>query len=1070
MAPFSKLKKTFEDAFPKNKRSFKDESLKQSEKKYRRLVESAHEGIVMADENDILTFVNKRFASSLGYSIKELIGKNVRELANEESVQMIKQETKKRLRGIKSTYEITLIHKQGNEIHFAVSVSPILDKQGNFVGSFGVFANITDLTNAKQQLERRLHFQKTVSKCVSVLAEASAKSFDKKIQAVLRSVLKLTGVDLIYIYELDHEDPPISVKQLFFSAAPNKKHKTLKSKIRTQDLPPGFLNSLVNNEVYGMLHETVSPSLIKTFSFSSKTKSVMILPIFSKKKLWGFIGFNHMSDYAFHYSDVHFFKAIVASIGTTVDRLESERRLKERENRYRDLFDNISSGVVVYDSANGGKDFIIKNVNKASERVDNIKKEDVIGHNVMHLFPNTEKYGLLSVFQRVWRTGKPEHIAPWYYEDKCRSGWREHYVYKLGSGEIISSFIDVTKRKRAEIALSESENKYRSMVDQSMMGVLLVHDEKVSFANREMAKIFGYASPSEMIGRPIRDFFAPSSLDCVKGMLRALMQGRKKSELSEFVAVKKNGKKIYIQSLTKMISVNGKQMVQSFVRDITENKQMELKLNERVHQINVLYRIYSHFRIIQPINQTYAKIVEDIYSGLADKDYVKCRIVADDKIHQYPRNKKVIKESIREPLIVDGIRRGHIEVGFTRKPSTEAIRMQLKDQKKLIANVARTLSKFMFTHEIVDRHKKIVNKAFTALFIAHKGKILYTNPRFLKMFKCRESDVIGADVSKFLPKCCTELSSADGRLRDCKGVCTNGQEIYLVIAVQKITYQGKASSLVRINDVTDLKQAQLKLKNFNKELKESVAQKTKHLEEANKRLQSINQLKDEFIAVTSHELRSPLTSIRGFLSFLVENESLEAFPEHLRQYLLKAYSTTESLNYLINNILDVSRLDMGRFELQKSPNDLVALTRSIVDSLSFQTQEKRLTLKFVDQTGPQGLTFNFDAIRISQVLRNLLDNSIKFSKRDKTVQVTVSRKDPYAVITVYDQGVGIPQAKINQIFDKFVQLKAINTNHRGGVGLGLFIVKRIVELHGGKISASKNKPTGLIMTIKLPLE
>ena len=188
-----------------------------------------------------------------------------------------------------------------------------------------------------------------------------------------------------------------------------------------------------------------------------------------------------------------------------------------------------------------------------------------------------------------------------------------------------------------------------------------------------------------------------------------------------------------------------------------------------------------------------------------------------------------------------------------------------------------------------------------------------------------------------------------------------------------------------------------------------------------------------------------------------------------REYLIRAYSTTDSLNYLINNILDVSRLDMGRFELQKQEICIVKLTRNILDSLSFQMHERRLVLEFENQTGQDSLFFSFDSIRMSQVLRNILDNSIKFTKRGKKIRVTIKRENEEVIITIADQGVGIPRAKLEQIFDKFMQVKTTQTKYKGGVGLGLFIAKRIVELHEGRITASKNSDGGTTISIHLPL-
>ena len=140
-----------------------------------------------------------------------------------------------------------------------------------------------------------------------------------------------------------------------------------------------------------------------------------------------------------------------------------ENTLQEGERKFRELFDHMRSGVAIYEPSRGGKDFIFKNLNKAGERIDKVNREDIIGKCVTEVFPNVKEFGLFEVFQRVWKTAKPEYFPATLYKDERNSGWRENYVYKLPSGEIVAIYDDVTARKRAEEALEESEAHYRKM-------------------------------------------------------------------------------------------------------------------------------------------------------------------------------------------------------------------------------------------------------------------------------------------------------------------------------------------------------------------------------------------------------------------------------------------------------------------------------------------------------------------------------------------------------------------------------------------------------------------------------
>ncbi len=138
------------------------------------------------------------------------------------------------------------------------------------------------------------------------------------------------------------------------------------------------------------------------------------------------------------------------------ERKRIETSLIQSEERYRQLFENMSSGVAVYEAVNEGEDFVFKDFNKSGEKIDNVKRENIIGKKVSQVFPGVKVFGLFKVFQRVWRTGKPEHYPVSLYRDNRLRGWRDNYVYKLPSGEIVAVYEDVTDRKEAEEKLKAS--------------------------------------------------------------------------------------------------------------------------------------------------------------------------------------------------------------------------------------------------------------------------------------------------------------------------------------------------------------------------------------------------------------------------------------------------------------------------------------------------------------------------------------------------------------------------------------------------------------------------------------
>ncbi len=137
--------------------------------------------------------------------------------------------------------------------------------------------------------------------------------------------------------------------------------------------------------------------------------------------------------------------------------------LGESEQRYKAMFENMKSGVAVYQPVEGGRDFVFKDINRAAERISRIRKEDVVGRKLLEVLPNIGKTGLLACLRRVYETGKPEQLAAYHYEDEQRQGWRENFVYKLSSGEIVAIYDDVTETKTLLKELSESNERYQAL-------------------------------------------------------------------------------------------------------------------------------------------------------------------------------------------------------------------------------------------------------------------------------------------------------------------------------------------------------------------------------------------------------------------------------------------------------------------------------------------------------------------------------------------------------------------------------------------------------------------------------
>jgi signal transduction histidine kinase len=298
-----------------------------------------------------------------------------------------------------------------------------------------------------------------------------------------------------------------------------------------------------------------------------------------------------------------------------------------------------------------------------------------------------------------------------------------------------------------------------------------------------------------------------------------------------------------------------------------------------------------------------------------------------------------------------------------------------------------------------------------------------------------------------------------------EGTRKNGSRFPVEISLSpSATSEGfRVTAIIR--DVTERSMAEDRLRRVQGEYTLRLAETNAELEMTNRELERANRLKSEFLASMSHELRTPLHTIIGFSELLAEewegplNEKQQRFVQHIH---------TDSLHLLelINDILDISKIEAGRLELRPEPFDFGALVAESLASVRALAQAKSLALE-TDLDVPMAV--EADRLRIKQVLVNLLSNAIKFTPEEGRIRVEACVQEPFVVVSVSDNGVGIPSEEHDFIFDKFHQVGATSKGIREGTGLGLAITKRLVEQHGGIIRVESEPQRGSTFRFTLPL-
>ena len=239
----------------------------------------------------------------------------------------------------------------------------------------------------------------------------------------------------------------------------------------------------------------------------------------------------------------------------------------------------------------------------------------------------------------------------------------------------------------------------------------------------------------------------------------------------------------------------------------------------------------------------------------------------------------------------------------------------------------------------------------------------------------------------------------------------------------------------------------------------------KELERRNKELQKVGQLKDEFVATVSHELRTPLSIINEGLSLALDG-ILGDISEKQRNILGKAKKNVERLAKIINDLLDISKIEAGKIELVLAPKDIHQTIFGVVDSYQHVVKAKNISLSYVGPAEP--VVLNIDEDKIIQVLNNLLNNAYKFTPAGGQIEVALTVQDVSMLCMVKDTGDGIAKDDMDKLFNKFEQFGRKHGPGIKGTGLGLAISKSLIELHGGKIWAHSEQGKGTTFYFTLP--
>lgn len=257
------------------------------------------------------------------------------------------------------------------------------------------------------------------------------------------------------------------------------------------------------------------------------------------------------------------------------------------------------------------------------------------------------------------------------------------------------------------------------------------------------------------------------------------------------------------------------------------------------------------------------------------------------------------------------------------------------------------------------------------------------------------------------------------------------------------------------------------VRDINTHLQQRIEAATHELRSSNAQLRHLDTTKDEFLSMASHQLRTPLTSVKGYISMVLEGDAgkITDMQKHL---LGEAFTSSERMVHLIHDFLNVSRLQTGKFMLEQHPYDLVGLVKQEVDSLRHTAESRQLKLKFECKT--KELVLNIDENKIRQVVMNFIDNSLFYSHEDTTITIELIKENDMVEVRVNDTGIGVPKSEQAQLFSKFYRASNARKQRPDGTGVGLYLAKKVVTAHGGDVLFESKEGEGSTFGFSMPLK
>ncbi|HAT8179243.1 TPA: PAS domain S-box protein [Legionella pneumophila] len=993
----------------------------------RGLIESNIDALMTTNLLGIITDVNIQMCTITGYSREELIGTPFKNYFTnphqaEEGICKVLAE------GRVTNYELTIRAKDSKETFVSYNATTYTWEDGRLRGIFAAARDITAQKNLEDQLRQAQNYNRgLIESSIDAMLTVDP---DLTITDVNEQMVRLTGFQRDELIGSDFKE--------YFTDPEQAKAGVKKT------LDKGYVT---NYEL--LLRSRYRREILVSFNASVfKDTEGKLLGIFA-----------------------------VARDVTEQRRLEE--RLRESQNYNRGLIESSVDALVTVDP-----ELTITDVNEQMVKLTGYSREELIGSAFKDYFtePNHAVMGVRQTFDQ-------SSVTNYELVLKSRTGKRTVVSFNAGtfkdtSGHvagILAAARDISAQKKLEEELREQQNYNRRLIESSVDALMIVDPNGViTDVNEQTVKLIGY-NRRQLIGSPFIDYFTEPDL-AQKGVHKTFHEGSVTNY--ELIIRLKSGRKVPVSFNAAVFSDTSGEVsgILAAARDITQQKQIEQALREQQNytrgliesNIDALITIDT-IGIITDVNKQMCAIsgrAREELIGTVFKNYFTKPQQAEDGIRKVLSEERVINYELTllakngKEIVVsynatifrgtNGSLRG-VFASVRDISDQKYLERQIREQNRELTETTNFLNNILessteYSIVAIDLDRTILawnagaqrNYGYTVDEMVNKQKI---NILFTK------EDIETGQVDAFF-NTALKTGKAEGifeRVRK-NGECFTASA---TLSLRKTTNGTTIGYVLISKDITD-----------QKRLEEQLRTKNIELEEKNRRVQEANRLKSEFLANMSHELRTPLNGIIGFTE-LIHDGKVGSVSKEQKEYLGDILSSSKHLLQLINDVLDLSKVESGKMEFHPEKVKLEKVIREVIDILRTFISKKQIHLE--TKVSPKLKQIFIDPSKLKQVLYNYISNSLKFTPDGGKISIhAIPEANNSFRIEVQDNGIGIHTEDLKHLFVEFQQLDASIAKKYQGTGLGLALTKRIVEAQGGEVGVKSTFGKGSIFYAIFP--